>query len=657
MKAGNVMTPNQTVSPKAGASSASSKLKAMNRKVNYSSNVDSKMNDTFDSALDKAQNTRIEKNAEARSAESREPKSTSKDKPSDLDNGKNVEKDANAKKPNGVKEGKSNDTEKAADSDRKAAESDVVDNASDDVNKNKDVKGAKDNNSKEAKNSANNEKGDVADDAVSEKSATVLNAMLMTMAAGTSQAEEVSAGNVDFEIENQTSVNIADTGLDGTDAMSSASLEALIPQDVEKTAQAVQNQQLMDMLSGNSSTVTLTNFEAVNASDDLQPISNMTSQAVENVINDLTADEVSVNSPVDGGALDALALNDAGHLNPDALGKQNVGAARNAAQILEVADNQVVAMAANQTALSSSVKNIDNLSLKDESTVNTFRPKDDAASVNFMRGLNLTVENTISMPHADSNAGQNLSDMLQQEAQKGMADLSASTTQSDGDVLKQGNQLPENAAFDVVQATGQNAQPQVQDAGQLGNGFGFIQSMNNVAGAGREAQATAAQGGARDPYQVMEQIVEQARLIRSSESTEMVINLKPEHLGNLTLRIAVTAEGAVNASFHTDNPTVRGLIENSMVQLKNQLEANGIKVDNVNVSSDLSGDFFAQSNASGGGQQRFEQQQEARTREMLRRAFDDDNDALSVAPITDAATGEASAMPSAGNDDGVDYRV
>ena len=366
MKAGNVMTPNQTVSPKAGASSASSKLKAMNRKVNYSSNVDSKMNDTFDSALDKAQNTRIEKNAEARSAESREPKSTSKDKPSDLDNGKNVEKDANAKKPNGVKEGKSNDTEKAADSDRKAAESDVVDNASDDVNKNKDVKGAKDNNSKEAKNSANNEKGDVADDAVFEKSATVLNAMLMTMAAGTSQAEEVSAGNVDFEIENQTSVNIADTGLDGTDAMSSASLEALIPQDVEKTAQAVQNQQLMDMLSGNSSTVTLTNFEAVNASDDLQPISNMTSQAVENVINDLTADEVSVNSPVDDGALDALALNDAGHLNPDALGKQNVGAARNAAQILEVADNQVVAMAANQTALSSSVKNIDNLSLKDE---------------------------------------------------------------------------------------------------------------------------------------------------------------------------------------------------------------------------------------------------------------------------------------------------
>ena len=73
-----------------------------------------------------------------------------------------------------------------------------------------------------------------------------------------------------------------------------------------------------------------------------------------------------------------------------------------------------------------------------------------SASVNFMRGLNLTVENTISMPHADSNAGQNLSDMLQQEAQKGMADLSASTTQSDGDVLKQGNQLPENAAFDVV---------------------------------------------------------------------------------------------------------------------------------------------------------------------------------------------------------------
>ena len=67
----------------------------------------------------------------------------------------------------------------------------------------------------------------------------------------------------------------------------------------------------------------------------------------------------------------------------------------------------------------------------------------------------------------------------------------------------------------------------------------------------------------------------------------MVIRLKPEHLGELTLKVSVAASGTVNAAFHTDNASVRAIIETSMIQLKHELQAQGLKVDNVGVYAGL----------------------------------------------------------------------
>ena len=152
----------------------------------------------------------------------------------------------------------------------------------------------------------------------------------------------------------------------------------------------------------------------------------------------------------------------------------------------------------------------------------------------------------------------------------------------------------------------------------------------------------------------MDQIVDQARLIRSSGDTEMVIQLNPKHLGELTLRVSVSAEGSVTASFHTDNPQVRGLIESSMVQLKQELQAQGIKVNNVEVYSGLSQDFFAGSEA---GQQGFEQQgsQKAQTAALRTAAFEEDAEALSVTTEIQSVSKEGS--PSVGTENGVDYKV
>ena len=137
------------------------------------------------------------------------------------------------------------------------------------------------------------------------------------------------------------------------------------------------------------------------------------------------------------------------------------------------------------------------------------------------------------------------------------------------------------------------------------------------------------------------QIVQQARLIRSAENTEMVINLKPEHLGQLTLRVSVSQNGAVNASFYSDNAQVRAVIENSLVQLRQELNDQGLKVDNVQVSSYLSDSGLM----NGQGGQAWQQQQQQNQPRVIN--FE------TLQEEVDAITPETETNPA----EGVDYKI
>ena len=163
-----------------------------------------------------------------------------------------------------------------------------------------------------------------------------------------------------------------------------------------------------------------------------------------------------------------------------------------------------------------------------------------------------------------------------------------------------------------------------------------------------EVQPTAPAAPQKD-YEVAKQIVEQARLLRMPEQTEMVIRLKPEHLGELTLKVSVAAGGAVNATFHTDNASVRAIIETSMIQLRHELQAQGLKVDNVGVYAGLGDNSlmdgqqdanarYAQHSSQGSSQGRDAQQALA--------SFEEEQQALA-----------ANAQQGVLAQDGVDYRV
>lgn len=106
----------------------------------------------------------------------------------------------------------------------------------------------------------------------------------------------------------------------------------------------------------------------------------------------------------------------------------------------------------------------------------------------------------------------------------------------------------------------------------------------------------------KDSFQVMQQIVDQAKLITRAQNTEMVIQLKPEHLGELTLKVTVE-QGQVNATFHSNNSDVRSVIESSLAQLKQDLVSSGLKVDNVGVYTGLDQSMSNQQNHSQNQQQ------------------------------------------------------
>jgi len=83
--------------------------------------------------------------------------------------------------------------------------------------------------------------------------------------------------------------------------------------------------------------------------------------------------------------------------------------------------------------------------------------------------------------------------------------------------------------------------------------------------------------------QVLQQIVQKANILIYGGQQQINIQLKPEHLGQLSLLISVE-NGAVTAKFHTDSQQVKQLLEASLPQLKQELQAQGMKVQQVDVS-------------------------------------------------------------------------
>lgn len=145
------------------------------------------------------------------------------------------------------------------------------------------------------------------------------------------------------------------------------------------------------------------------------------------------------------------------------------------------------------------------------------------------------------------------------------------------------------------------------------------QSVNLAGQTGVEGKETKP-AQVTDSYNVATQIIDQTRLVAGAKNTQMIIQLKPEHLGELTFKVSVE-NGVINASFHSNNPEVRTIIEASLYQLKQEMSNQGLKVDNVGVYAGL-GEFFSNGQQFGSNQQPNVKNQNKKNDEDFLEAFE-----------------------------------
>ena len=242
------------------------------------------------------------------------------------------------------------------------------------------------------------------------------------------------------------------------------------------------------------------------------------------------------------------------------------------------------------------------------------------------------------------------------QLQQNMPVTNGQQSMTNGQGQQQGSQLQGEASFDVV-VPGQQDSKAVENDSAANQGLSFQQNLDNQIGATQKVDGNAAQTDqARETYNVPQQIVEQAKLLQRGTDSQMIIKLNPEHLGQLSLKVSVNGNGGVTATFHTDNAQVRAILETTMTQLKQQLDEQGIKVDNVEVHTGLPDGQLPQDQ----GQQGFYQQQgqQVRSQQADLQDFEESSENL-AAELENSQENQEVVLDSQGNQisRGVDYSV
>lgn len=82
---------------------------------------------------------------------------------------------------------------------------------------------------------------------------------------------------------------------------------------------------------------------------------------------------------------------------------------------------------------------------------------------------------------------------------------------------------------------------------------------------------------------IMNQILDYMKLQLNAESTNLEMQLHPASLGTLQIQLASKA-GVVTANFIAQNEAVKAALETQMIQLKEQFEEQGIRVESIEVT-------------------------------------------------------------------------
>ncbi|MBP1585153.1 MAG: flagellar hook-length control protein FliK [Lachnospiraceae bacterium] len=118
-------------------------------------------------------------------------------------------------------------------------------------------------------------------------------------------------------------------------------------------------------------------------------------------------------------------------------------------------------------------------------------------------------------------------------------------------------------------------------SGEMG---GFAQTAASVqADAASEASQEAPVSYVTDARQIADQILDQMKTVTDGDFSDVEMQLHPASLGTLHVHVTNNA-GVITANFVTENEAVKAAVESQIIRLNEQFEAQGIKVDAVEVT-------------------------------------------------------------------------
>ena len=106
--------------------------------------------------------------------------------------------------------------------------------------------------------------------------------------------------------------------------------------------------------------------------------------------------------------------------------------------------------------------------------------------------------------------------------------------------------------------------------------------------------------------EVADQMLEKFKVSVNADTTSLEIVLTPEELGRVNLTVTTDSDGVMNAKFVTENALAKEAIERNLVQFKEMLQEQGLKVDNIEVAV---GNFEFDKNGQAGDNSQEEQRQ------------------------------------------------
>lgn len=191
----------------------------------------------------------------------------------------------------------------------------------------------------------------------------------------------------------------------------------------------------------------------------------------------------------------------------------------------------------------------------------------------------------VTETNADNAVKENVTDTIEKDADKGLTKLAAGRTETEPteEKLTEEEPIAENLTVKKTAVSEQQTNSQM-DQQNHNNGSVTVQVNNTQQTVNAETTEVVTEFTRQlDTENIIKQIVEFTRVNISNTQTTMEMQLNPENLGKIFLEVT-SKEGNVSAHIVTQNEFVKEAIEAQIVELKQNMNQAGVKVDAVEVT-------------------------------------------------------------------------